>query len=421
MSRCFLENLSLSSLVAPTNAEEFRALYWERQPLIIHRKDPDFYGDLFTLRDFDEAIARSPDYVKTANATTEKNVSYRTAGSQGLESILTQMRSGGTLILDQHHHREPKLGLLCRVMATEVGHRFQANLYLTPAKGRGFLPHWDNHDVFILQVVGSKHWTIEKDRRIYPAKLDSMGDDGRELRGELDSFVLEQGDLIYIPRGFVHAAESGAEPSLHITLGVTGMFWEDLITAAVRAAILQDEQLRAYLPLAFNHGPCEVLANRLKGILRQLADVSFLSGVVEQYVDEIVSTHALDISGQVVDFFQAKPLAVDDVVGLRRGTVFQIRVANDSVRVNYGARTITFPYLFREALEFALSRPSFAVRDIPGELQDEERVVFVERLLEEGLVVRKTSREVGPTNGGDRAHEATRHAAPLSALVGGEC
>jgi len=189
MSRCFLENLSLSSLVAPTNAEEFRALYWERQPLIIHRKDPDFYGDLFTLRDFDEAIARSPDYVKTANATTEKNVSYRTAGSQGLESILTQMRSGGTLILDQHHHREPKLGLLCRVMATEVGHRFQANLYLTPAKGRGFLPHWDNHDVFILQVVGSKHWTIEKDRRIYPAKLDSMGDDGRELRGELDSFV----------------------------------------------------------------------------------------------------------------------------------------------------------------------------------------------------------------------------------------
>ncbi len=418
MSRGFLENLSLSSLIAPTNAEEFRSLYWERQPLIIHRKDPDFYGDLFTLRDFDEAIARSPDYVKTANATTEKNVSYKTAATQGLEAILTQVRSGGTLILDQHHHREPKLSLLCRVLAAEVGHRFQTNLYLTPANGRGFSPHWDNHDVFILQIVGSKRWAIEKDRRVYPAKMESMGDEGRELRGELDSFLLEQGDLIYIPRGFVHAAECGAEPSLHITLGVTGMFWEDLITAAVRAAILQDEQLRACLPLAFNHGPRDMLANRLKGILRQLADVSFLSAVVEQYVDEIVSTHALDISGQVADFFLPQPLALDDIVGLRRGAVFQIRVADDSVRVNYGARTITFPYFFREGLEFVLSRLRFAVRDIPGELQDEERVAFVERLLEEGLVVRQTIREVGPPNGKNRPHEAAGHAPPFPASVG---
>lgn len=63
----------------------------------------------------------------------------------------------------------------------------------------------------------------------------------------------------------------------------------------------------------------------------------------------------------------------------------------DSVRVNFGARTITFLGLFREALEFALNTPVYAVREVKGDLSDEECIVFVERLLEEGLVIRKTA------------------------------
>jgi ribosomal protein L16 Arg81 hydroxylase len=212
MACSFLQKLSLSTLVAPVADEEFRSRYWERQPLVVHRKDPDYYHGLFSLEDFDEAIIRSPDYVKLANAATNKNVSYKNQVTQGLEGVLSDMRAGGTIVLDQLHHREPKLGELCRVLAAELGHRFQVNLYLTPPSGKGFSPHWDNHDVFILQTVGSKCWNIEKQRRVFPAKNASMDDEGRELRGDLDSFVLEQGDLIYIPCGFVHAAECESEP-----------------------------------------------------------------------------------------------------------------------------------------------------------------------------------------------------------------
>jgi ribosomal protein L16 Arg81 hydroxylase len=300
------------------------------------------------------------------------------------------MRDGGTLVLDQMHRREPTLTALCRVLASQLGHRFQTNLYLTPPHGQGFAPHWDNHDVFILQVVGSKDWKIEKQRRIFPAKEDSMGDEGRELYGELDSFVLEQGDLIYIPRGFVHAAECGSQPSLHITLGVTGTFWEDLLKAAVKAAILQDERLREVLPLDFARTPHEVFVKRLKGAFRELSDERFLSGVVEQFMDELVRTYPLDISDQVVDFLQPKPLSLDAVIGPRRAIIYQMHPSDDSVRINYGARSIVFLDIFREALEFALNQPTYAVREIPGDLQDEERIVFIERLLLEGLVVHQT-------------------------------
>jgi ribosomal protein L16 Arg81 hydroxylase len=385
----FLQKLSLSSLIAPVAVEEFRSRYWERQPLIVHRKDPDYYDCLFTLQDFEEAVTRSPDYVKLANAVTNKNASYKGVMTEGLEAVLGDMRAGGTLVLDQLHHREPKLTQLCRVLAAELGHRFQTNLYLTPASGKGFLPHWDNHDVFILQTVGFKNWKIEKQRRVLPGKGETMGDEGRELRGDLDSFVLEQGDFIYIPCGFVHAAECGSEPSLHITLGVNGVFWDDFLYAAVKAAILQDERLRHTLPLGFLQASDDVIVKRLRGAFRELADEAFLSGVVAQFKDELVRTYPLDVSDQIVDFFRPRPLSIDDVVGARRAIVYQMHDGADSVRVNYGARAIVFPSFFREALEFALNRPAYVIREIPGELEDEERVAFAERLLEEGLVVRK--------------------------------
>src|SRR5580693_1227302 len=171
----FLQKLSLSSLVAPVAVEEFLSRYWEQQLLVVHRKDPNYYYGLFNIEDFEDAITRSPDYVKLANAATNKFVSYKGV-TEGLEAVLGDMRAGGTLVLDQLHHREPKLGLLCRVLAAELGHRFQTNIYLTPSSGKGFTPHWDNHDVFILQAVGSKNWKIEKRRRVFPGKNDIMSD-----------------------------------------------------------------------------------------------------------------------------------------------------------------------------------------------------------------------------------------------------
>jgi hypothetical protein len=123
--------------------------------------------------------------------------------------------------------------------------------------------------------------------------------------------------------------------------------------------------------------------------LREATDEAFLSGVVDQFRDEMVKTFPLDVSGQVVDFFQSTPLGPQDIVGPRRGIVYRVHTGDDSVRLNYGGRTITFAGFFEEPLNFALNTPTYAIRDIAGELEDEEKIVFIERLLQEGLVVRK--------------------------------
>ena len=355
---------------------------------MIHRADPGYYGDLFTLEDFDDAVTRDPSYLKLANATTKKNLSYKPS-SPGLEGALSDFREGGTIVLDQLHHRDPKLSMLCRALVPEFGHRFQTNLYLTPPNGKGFSPHWDNHDVFILQVVGSKKWHLEKQRRAIPKKGEAMKDEGRELQGEINTFSLSTGDLIYIPRGFVHAAECEAEESLHITLGVTGVYWEDLLHALISAKMRRDPSVADLLPFGFMNAPPAELTCRASEILQQLAAENFINEAVEEFKDACVTAHKLDTAGQIVDLLRPKPLDISDVVGPRRAMVYQLHSTTDGIRLNFGARSITFLDIFNEALLFALQTPSYPISQIPGDLVHEEKIALTERLMQEGLVVRK--------------------------------
>lgn len=388
-TRRFLENLTLGALLSPFPEHDFRTLYWDQEPLILQRGDPGFYGDLFTLKDFDAAIARSPDRVSAANArTNNRPVTHRANTVRGIEAVLADMRDGHTLMLDRLNEREPKLGLFCRLLGPELGSSFQTNLYLTPAHGQGFRPHWDNHDVFVLQMAGSKRWSVEKQRRLVPGLGEKMGEDGRELRGELHACTLEPGDLIYIPRGFVHAAECGEELSLHITFGIRPFFLQEILAAVIQGAVRRDERWRAALPLGFMQGSPGPVVQRAMAALREITDETFLRAVIGQFRAESVESFPLDVTGQVLEFFQAAPVGLGDRLEPRRGIVYQLHGASDAVRLHYGARSIVFPGLFQDALAFALKTPGFAVRDLPGKLQDDEKLAFVERLIEEGLVVR---------------------------------
>ena len=384
----FYQRGSLESLLSPVSEEEFRARYWEKKPLIVHRENPNYYGDLFSLQDFDDYLNLGQGYVKTAEATGKKSSRHEGTGPQAMEKVLSDMQAGHTLILDNMQAYHPRLGRLCRMLGQETGDYYQTNLYLTPAKGKGFTPHWDNHDVFILQVMGSKHWKVEKTRRTLPLKFSGIEEEGRELRGEVYEFTLRQGDTVYIPRGFVHAAECGAENSLHVTLGIHPHTWDELLIAALKAAAMADENLRLCLPAGYMQGDGAGIVRRAGEIFRNIADPDFLAGVLNQYRDEIVQRSALDISGQVESFFNNRALTLDDRMKVRPGMVYILRDGTDTVTLKVGTRSITFPDFFADALRHALQQAFFRIRDLPGDLEDEEKLVFVERLIQEALITR---------------------------------
>lgn len=57
------------------------------------------------------------------------------------------------------------------------------------------------------------------------------------------------------------------------------------------------------------------------------------------------------------------------------------------VTVDCYGRTISFPIHAREVVGFALNHSEFAVRELPGDLDDAGKLALIRRLIREGLVV----------------------------------
>ena len=107
---------------------------------------------------------------------------------------------------------------LLRSMEDVLGCYCGANTYYTPAGAQGFAPHFDDVDVFIIQTEGRKKWSVysyDGTRPRYPSE-DFFEDD----IGPPDfQYELEVGDILYLPRGTIHYAQSFPDiHSLHVTL-----------------------------------------------------------------------------------------------------------------------------------------------------------------------------------------------------------
>lgn len=133
-----------------------------------------------------------------------------------------------------------------------------SNSYYTPAGCQGFAPHFDDIDAFILQLEGAKRWRLHAPtdpRNILPRY--SSRDFSQEEVGEVVmDVVLQPGDLLYLPRGMVHQAESLPEShSLHLTISANSArdrtwqsLFEALLPRAITLAAAEHRELRASVP-----------------------------------------------------------------------------------------------------------------------------------------------------------------------------
>lgn len=96
------------------------------------------------------------------------------------------------------------------------------NVYVTPANAQGFAPHYDDIDAYVLQIEGEKRWRVyapfQSDELPRTSSKNYTQEEIAGLEVLFDG-VLEAGDFLYIPRGFVHQAEcSSRAHSVHATI-----------------------------------------------------------------------------------------------------------------------------------------------------------------------------------------------------------
>jgi hypothetical protein len=266
--------------------------------------------------------------------------------------------------------------------------QFQTNIYFSPPNAQGFGTHFDSHDVFVLQVAGSKVWTLNDTLIELPLHGQSF-DKTKHVPGPpTREFTIHAGDMFYCPRGLFHAARSTDEVSLHITLGLIGKTWADVMAEAVAAACLASPAFRANLPAGFanpgfNAGAATAKFRELVDTFTRTAD---LAPVLERFAQDFVTSRRPDLSGML----QARDAVVtpETRVEPRPHLIYSLHDEPEAIALVFGSTTTRFPAFAREELERALEGPAFIVRDLPGRLDAAGKVVLVRRLVAQGLLVK---------------------------------
>ncbi|WP_405009233.1 JmjC domain-containing protein [Kitasatospora sp. NBC_01539] len=177
-----------------------------------------------------------------------------------------------TLVLNGLHLSWPPLRDAVRRLAAELGHPVTANVYLTPPQSTGYGPHWDTHHVFLAQAEGAKTWRLHPPIVTDPLsrhRWTAVGFTTEQLdrvHDRAESVVLRAGQVLFIPRGWVHFGHTTAEHSLHVTFGVQLLTRHWLLQQLLDQAV-EDPAVRAALPPDLSSYAVEDLVTRARSVL----------------------------------------------------------------------------------------------------------------------------------------------------------
>lgn len=252
-----------AALLAPVLPDDFFRDHWERKPLHISRGDAHYYNGFLTNDDLESIIsntdmrypsiqlARDGGYVAPEAYT--KNIAAGRESFNGVPDIAqvqSEYRSGSTVVLNRLDRTWAPLRELCESLENDFTHLVRANAYLTPGDTPGFAPHYDTHEVFVLQIAGSKRWRVHQPPMTLPHHTQPFKPTEYVPRPPLLELELKQGDLLYLPRGFVHAAHTSQVHSAHVTIGISVYTWVELLSELI-ASSKELHQFRTALPPGF--------------------------------------------------------------------------------------------------------------------------------------------------------------------------
>jgi ribosomal protein L16 Arg81 hydroxylase len=383
---------TLDRLLAPIGRDVFLRAHWEQQPLVVHREDRAWWRDLLTVDDLNRVLTTRHMHhpgvglINAARKIAPEEFTYP-SGLIDTARLYRHFAEGSTISLNGFETEHPALAALCRSMERDLSTRFQTNLYYTPENAQGFRTHYDSHDVFVLQVHGSKHWRLYNTPVELPYRRQEFHPDEHATGEVTAEFVLHPGDLAYVPRGVMHDARTTGDESLHVTLGVLFTSWTDVVVESLGLLGLRDPTFRKGLPVGFaradfDRGPARA---QFRDLLRRFAEGADFDAAFEHFIDDLVDTRQPILPGQIDQVHRLASITVASRVS-QRDVLYRIREEGDHAVLQVYGGTINFPKFALGALRYAMEHARFTPADLP-DLDDEGRVTLVRRLVREGVLM----------------------------------
>ncbi len=197
------------------------------------------------------------------------------------DKLLRLFAAGSTMVLQGLHRTWAPLVEFAQGLGAELGHPVQVNGYVTPPQSRGFDDHYDVHDVFVLQVAGTKHWRVRPPVHDNPLR-NQPWTDHRAAVAEAATHpapidvVLAPGDTLYVPRGWLHSATALGGATTHLTMGIhtwTRYHLAEALVAEALAELARESRWRAPLRVGVDIGNCDQVGNELEHVGERLAEL----------------------------------------------------------------------------------------------------------------------------------------------------
>jgi Cupin superfamily protein len=389
--------LSFADLLAPVRPEAFFAQNWESEPLYIRRSEGSFYENLLTNRDVESVIssgglrfpaiqlARDGGFFPAEAFTRDiRSGGDVFTGVPNLDRIRAEYRSGATISLPAFHRAWGPLGTLAAAIEEEFDHAVHANVYITPGNTAGFSPHYDTHEVFVLQIAGSKRWRIHQPPLPLPHRSQPFDPRSHVSSAPLLEADLTPGDLLYLPRGFVHTTATSDGFSVHVTLGITVYTWVELLADWFQSN-KNIPSLRRGLPPGFARRADirKHLKDQLPRIIMELQRVTDYDGLLDGFSQRVRSARAGMRAG-----FDADVMVIGPRTQLKTldWEYYVVAEEDGKVVLKFHGKTVLVEENVRPILEEICKRTRFFAAELSRPLGEGATLALVRSLCEAGFL-----------------------------------
>lgn len=272
-----MKKYGLAALIHPLEMPEFLTHFKTNRPLVIHHEAHELreLRDLPLLKSLETLLASWSSEVQVhlpdlRDEASTIDVQANEAGKyfdEGMGLLFNDVNRISPILQDWLAQIKNDLGISSQSYGRSL-------IYATP-DGKGSAAHFDQNINFVLQIQGTKKWTLADnqsvvnpmDRHTLGLPVDSemssylAGPMPETMPAKTISFDLKPGSLLFVPRGVWHTTEADGH-ALALNFTFTAPTWSDLLLGALRSRLILSPDWRE-TALVANEGKFDSLISSL--------------------------------------------------------------------------------------------------------------------------------------------------------------
>ena len=402
---------TVKDLIRPFSLEQFVDQSWEKAPLLIPRNDKAYFDNLCTLSMLDELLCGQqrwhPELKLFHNGAQVPSHMYVKEWSYGRDvfknlidsnKIMSYFDMGATINIIGLERMLEAVSSLNQELEMVTGFPVHTTGFLTPTNASNIPPHFDMVDFFVVQISGTKRWRVWDNKRGFPLvaktrdikRTFEIGEPEISKSKVLIDAVLQPGDTLFCPRGFIHEAITKDDHSFHITIGANPYRIYDLTQIILDNAfneLLKNDEVRAFVSSSddgLSKLKLKEQMDRIINLMKKIIPTMYDEGMKALDFQLVDTRHAVR-PGQIASIINAENAGENSSWIPRKNIVYTAEHGAARTKIRYQGKAISFPRTFDEQFIKIMDN---VYNNTQGEKMntDSTDIKFKRELATEGLI-----------------------------------